>query len=104
MQDWQTRRSDMAARNSELGRPIPCLGQPASGLETGEHRSRARRHQAQDRLSYPIPTRNPTGRKDSSTKPQWDATNLDEPVDGPPSRKPAEIRYFRNPSPRRIYP
>jgi hypothetical protein len=28
LQDGQTKRSGLAARNSERGQPIPCLGQP----------------------------------------------------------------------------
>ncbi len=46
VQDGQIQRSDLAVRNPERGRPISCLGQPASGLETGQHRSTPRWHQA----------------------------------------------------------
>ena len=45
-----------------LGRPIPALGQPVSGLETGQHRSTSRRHQAWNGPANQLLPNGPTGR------------------------------------------
>jgi hypothetical protein len=93
VQDGQTKRSDLTARNTERGRPFPRLGQPASGLETGQHRSTARRHQVRTGSASQLQPGTPrAGRTHQPNPSRWpgagaqrDATHSDKPIDGPPA-------------------